>query len=201
MRVALGILVCLLGSMAWGDSFKINSKTSTLGWGARKVSGEHNGTIALKNGQMTFESGKLSGGQMIFDMKSIKNLDVKSDEWRAKLEKHLKSDDFFMVKKFPITTFKILKATALKTKNSYRLDGELTIKGMTKPVTVQATASATKSKAFLKASLKINRLDWDIRYRSGKFFDVKKLGDKLIYDDISINVDLRGESKKDSKKS
>jgi polyisoprenoid-binding protein YceI len=201
MRVVLALLVCLVGAVAWADDFKINSKTSSLAWGARKVSGEHNGTIALKNGQMTFKSGKLTGGQMVFDMKTIKNLDIKSEKWRTKLEKHLKSDDFFMVKKFPVTTFKILKATAQKNKNSYQLDGELTIKGITKPVTVQAIASASGSKASLTASLKINRLDWDIRFRSGKFFDVKKLGDKLIYDDISFTVDLRGQIKKDSKKS
>jgi len=39
--------------------------------------------------------------------------------------------------------------------------------------------------------LKLDRTKWDIKYNSGKFF--KNLGDKLIYDDFEIEVEVVAE--------
>ena len=41
-----------------------------------------------------------------------------------------------------------------------------------------------------KGKLSFNRTKWDIKYNSGSFFDINKLGDKLIYDDIEIELDI-----------
>ena len=46
------------------------------------------------------------------------------------------------------------------------------------------------------ADLKLDRVKWDITYNSGSLFDIKKLGDKMIYDEIEIALDLRTLPKK-----
>ncbi|MCX6131940.1 MAG: YceI family protein, partial [Proteobacteria bacterium] len=129
-------------------------------------------------------------GRFLFDMKSIQDTDL-TGEWKAKLEGHLKSPDFFNVEKFPeaVLVVKELKQDA-KDKTHYEVKGELTVKDITKPVSIPATISQEKGKTKVSAKFTINRLDWDIRYNSGKFFDPKVLGDKLILDDLDFEVAL-----------
>ncbi|MCK7541619.1 MAG: YceI family protein [Marinilabiliales bacterium] len=70
----------------------------------KRLSGaSHNGTINLKEGSLTTDGKSITGGEFVVDMNSIKNEDVKDAGSRAKLEGHLKSDDFFGVAKFPFS--------------------------------------------------------------------------------------------------
>jgi polyisoprenoid-binding protein YceI len=68
--------------------------------------------------------------------------------------------------------------------NSYTVTGDLTIKGITKPVTLVVSMFENKA----TATLKVDRTKFDIKYGSGSFFD--NLGDKAIYDDFDLVVDL-----------
>jgi polyisoprenoid-binding protein YceI len=102
---------------------------------------------------------------------------------KEKLEGHLKSDDFFGVEKH--TTAKLVfKSMENFNKNSYTVKGDLTIKGITKPITL--VVSMFESKAT--ATMKVDRSKFDVRYGSGSFFD--DLGDKTIYDEFDLVVDL-----------
>lgn len=57
----------------------------------------------------------------------------------AKFDEHLKSADFFDVAKFPTATFKSSKVEKGTAKDSYKVTGDLTIHGVTKSVTIDAT--------------------------------------------------------------
>jgi len=159
--------------------------SNTLKWTGTKLAGAHDGTVKLKEGKLDLD-GKAEKGRFVFDMKSIQNSDLKG-EWKTKLEDHLKSADFFDVQKHPeaVLVIRELKADA-KDKTKYEAKGDLTIKGITKPMTFPATITQEKGKTLVNAKFTLNRLDWDIRYNSGKFFDPKALGDKLILDDIGF---------------
>jgi polyisoprenoid-binding protein YceI len=159
--------------------------SNTLKWTGTKLAGAHDGTVKLKEGKLDL-NGKADKGRFVFDMKSIQNSDLQG-EWKTKLEDHLKSADFFDVQKHPeaVLVIKELKADA-KDKTKYEAKGDLTIKGITKPLTFPATITQEKGKTLVNAKFTLNRLDWDIRYNSGKFFDPKALGDKLILDDIGF---------------
>lgn len=184
----LGSVLLSLSMNSFGAPVEFDSSNS-IKWVGKKVAGKHEGTVKLKNGQLDLDA-KADKGRFLFDMKSIQDTDL-TGEWKAKLEGHLKSPDFFNVEKFPeaVLVVKELKQDA-KDKTHYEVKGELTVKDITKPVSIPATISQEKGKTKVSAKFTINRLDWDIRYNSGKFFDPKVLGDKLILDDLDFEVAL-----------
>ncbi len=169
------------------ETYKLDVASSTAEWKAYKVTGQHNGTVTLKSGSLTVNDGNLTGGSFEMDMTTIKVLDTQG-EWGTKLEGHLKSDDFFSSEKFPTATFAITKVASRGTAGSYRVTGNLTIKGITKEIKFDATLKTEGGKATGEATLKIDRTDFDIRFRSGNFFE--NLGDKTIYDEFDLVVKL-----------
>lgn len=161
---------------------EIKIETSSVTWKGYKVTGSHKGSIALKEGQLTFKDDKLVGGEFVIDMSTIENTDMEG-EYKAKLEGHLKSDDFFGVEKFPTASlvFTNVKSTG---KNSYEVTADLTIKDKTNAVTFDISIYGNKA----TANIKIDRTKFDVRYGSTSFFD--DLQDKAIYDEFDLISDL-----------
>jgi polyisoprenoid-binding protein YceI len=73
----------------------------------------------------------------------------------------------------------------------YKIQGDMEIKGISQPVEFVAKIDKEDRVLKGKANLKLDRTKWDIKYNSGKFF--KNLGDKLIYDDFEIEVEVVAE--------
>jgi polyisoprenoid-binding protein YceI len=165
-----------------GDKKEIKTENSKVVWKGYKVTGSHQGVIAIKSGHLTFNEDKLTGGDFIIDMSTITNTDLEG-EYKGKLEGHLKSDDFFGVEKFPTASliFTKVKSTG---KNSYEVTGDLTIKGKTETVSFNVSVYGSKA----NVSLKIDRTKFDVRYGSTSFFDGLK--DKAIYDEFDLVADL-----------
>ncbi|MFZ4714611.1 MAG: YceI family protein [Bacteriovoracaceae bacterium] len=160
---------------------------SKLTWLGKKVGGEHSGTIGIKSGSLKFDDKKLVGGEFEVDMTSIAVSDIKDPEYNGKLVGHLKSDDFFSVEKNPSATLKIKSAKKEKG-NTYNVVGDLTIKGITNEVTFKADVTDADKEVSAKAKLVFDRTKFKVEYNSGKIF--KSIGDKLIYDDVELNIDL-----------
>jgi polyisoprenoid-binding protein YceI len=55
------------------------------------------------------------------------------------LDEHLKKDDFFAAAKFPTITFKSIKVQGAAGQNHFKVSGDLTVHGVTKPVVLEAT--------------------------------------------------------------
>ena len=161
---------------------KVNTETSSIVWKGYKVTGSHTGTLAIKEGALVFKNEKLSGGEFVVDMTTLTVTDLEGG-MKGKLEGHLKSDDFFSVEK-NTTSKLIFTVDSVKGKNAYAATGKLNIKGITKPVSFEISIYGSKA----TASLKIDRTDYDIKYKSGSF--IENLGDKAIYDDFDLVVDL-----------
>ncbi|NNC50475.1 MAG: YceI family protein [Flaviramulus sp.] len=161
---------------------EINTENSQVVWKGYKVTGSHEGTIAIESGSLVFDEDKLTGGEFVIDMTTINTTDLQG-EYKGKLDGHLKSDDFFGVANHPKATLVFENVTPTG-KNSYAVTGDLTIKGNTNPVSF--TISVYGSKAT--ASLKVDRSKFDVRYGSTSFFDGLK--DKAIYDEFDLVADL-----------
>lgn len=161
---------------------EVNIEKSKVTWKGYKVTGSHEGTIAIQSGTLKFEADVLVGGEFVIDMTSITNADLQG-EYKDKLEGHLKSDDFFGVEKFPTATL-VFKNVEVAGKNSYKVTGDLTIKGKTNPVTFDFSVYGSKA----NATLKIDRSKYDVKYGSSSFFD--NLKDKVIYDEFDLISDL-----------
>jgi len=161
---------------------EIKTDKSSVTWKGYKVTGTHEGKISIKSGYLSFNEGKLTGGEFTIDMTSIVNTDLEG-EYKGKLEGHLKSDDFFGVEKFPTANlvFNKVKSTG---ENVYEVSGDLTIKDLTQAVTFTISLNGNKA----KADLKIDRTKFGVKYRSTSFFD--DLKDKAIYDEFDLSSEL-----------
>ncbi|NJB70673.1 polyisoprenoid-binding protein YceI [Saonia flava] len=165
-----------------GEKKVVKPSESSVTWKGYKVTGSHAGTISLKEGFLEFDGKKLIGGEFVVDMTTLETTDDMGD-MSAKLNGHLKSDDFFGVEAHPTSKLVIKSANSFN-KNSYTVTGDLTIKGITKPVTFVVSVFENKA----TATLKVDRSKYNVKYNSGSFFD--NLGDKMIYDEFDLVVDM-----------
>ena len=165
-----------------GDKKQIKLESSKVVWKGYKVTGAHVGVISIKSGHLNFDKEILTGGNFEIDMSSITVTDLEGGS-KASLEGHLKSDDFFGVTKYPSASLNFTKVEATG-KNSYKVNGEITIKGKTETVSFNVSVYGNKA----NVSLKIDRTKFDVRYGSTSFFDGLK--DKAIYDEFDLVADL-----------
>ena len=123
---------------------------------------------------------------------SILNEDIKDAATNGRLIGHLKPDDFFSVEKFPVSKLQLREIKTLAG-NEFEYTGDLTIKGITHPVTFRAVTVAEGNFLKAKGKITVNRAKYDVRYGSGAFFS--NLGDKLIYDDFTLDFNIEAEKK------
>ena len=165
----------------------VNKSESTVTWKASKVTGEHWGYVPISDAKLDYANGKITGGSFEMDMVNLTVEDLTDPKSKGNLTNHLKSDDFFSVEKFNKSTFKItdVKSTSA---TDYTISGDLTIKGITKPVSFPVKVAVSGNKMTATGTIKFDRTNYDIKYRSGNFFT--DLGDKMIYDEVNLDVKL-----------
>ena len=161
----------------------VNSEQSTLVWKANKVLAGHTGLVAIKSGELMIASGQLNPSEIVIDMSKIT-----SDEGLDSLVQHLKSADFFNVEEYPEARLSIKSSSVGDEIGEYIVNGDLTIKGITNPIDFRAKVDSGDASLSARAEIIIDRTNWDIKYRSGKFF--QDLGDNMISDEITFVVDL-----------
>tara|TARA_B100000575_G_scaffold146900_1_gene117256 strand:+ start:17435 stop:18046 length:612 start_codon:yes stop_codon:yes gene_type:complete len=164
--------------------YTIQQDQSELVWTGRELStSSHYGTIDFQSGQFEINDGLISSGEFIVDMTTINNQDLPEDA-RPRLEGHLKSDDFFSVESHPTATLTIT-GSQLISEGVWNVTGNLTIKGFTHPVEFEML----NSENGWAANLVFDRSKYDVRFRSGTFF--QNLGDKLIFDEIELAINFK----------
>ena len=110
-------------------------------------------------------------------------------------DQHLRTPDFFWVEKYPEITFKSTKVVPGKDAKRFQVLGDLTIRGVTKPVTLEAeflgmgpVAIGGKSmgtQAGFQAMTTINRKDFGIVWN--KALDS---GGMMLADEVTITLDV-----------
>ncbi len=156
-----------------------------LNWTASKTGGQHLGTVNVADGSVSVKGNEILSGEMNVDMNSIVSIDL-DGEMKAKLEGHLKSDDFFGVASHPKVRFVITEVTQARDvpMATHKITGNLTIKEITKSITVPINISFVGDKLLAATpAFTIDRTEWDLKYNS------KILGtapDKLIHDEVSL---------------
>jgi len=168
------------------DNVRVNTENSTVKWTGSKISSSHEGTVNIIKGALNIDHGTLFGGQFSSDMQSLATTDM-SEEYNKKLDGHLKNEDFFNVSEFPTASITITNALR-GSGNSYKIIANLTIKGITHPISFAADVDVNGKNFLATAKIKIDRTKWDIKYNSGNYF--KDLGDKLILDEIEFDIFL-----------
>ncbi|MAE84148.1 MAG: hypothetical protein CMB80_15500 [Flammeovirgaceae bacterium] len=121
--------------------------------------------------------------EITIDVNSINTEEAQRDE-------HLKSPDFFDVAKYPTITF---KSTSWKSagKNKYKLKGDLTMHGVTKEVTLDATYKGTvidpygNTKAGFKLSGILDRTDFGLEWNG-----VLAAGGVLVGNEVDLDINI-----------
>jgi polyisoprenoid-binding protein YceI len=184
-------------AMAAPESFKIDPNHTSVGFSIRhffsKVQGrfkEFEGTVQLDTKNVPASSVEVT----------IQAASITTENDRRDAD--LRSPNFFEVDKNPTLTFKSTKVTldagktALAPGDHFKIDGDLSMHGVTKPVTLDATflgagavgigGSAMGTRAGFEATTTINRQDWGLNWNKTLDQGGTLLGDEVT---ISLNVE------------
>lgn len=164
----------------------IDTKESVVTWKGSNLNGlnTQTGYVYISKGELMIENGQIMGGTVEIDMNTIEDKNHGSDN---NLVNHLKDPDFFEVKKFPFSTIVITKVALINGENK-NITGNLTIKGITHPVTFPAKMEVKDGIVRANGKLVIDRTLWDVRYKSAKFYD--NLANQTMSDSIEFYIKI-----------
>ncbi|MCB0376944.1 MAG: YceI family protein [Bdellovibrionales bacterium] len=166
---------------------EIDTNASTFKWTGTKVTGKHFGTLPVKSASVkTDKKGNITGGEFVLDITKMTTEDL-TGEWKEKFLKHMKSEDFFHVAKWPTAKLTIDKMDG---KKAY---GTLNIRDKSEKVTIPYTK---KGNAYT-GTFKFDRTKFGMIYGSGDFF--KNLGDKMIHNEVSLDFNVVVKKEKSKK--
>jgi polyisoprenoid-binding protein YceI len=180
-----------------GNAYTIDVENSKIDWKGYKIvkseNTSHFGTIKFESGAITVKDGKLESGKFVANMNSLESVDLKDDaEKKAKLEGHLKSGDFFETEKNPTASFEITKVADATDGGDYNtvLDGNLTIKGVTKPVQFKANVSLNEGELMIATEPKdILREDFGVKFQM-------PLENGLLKNEVNLQIMVKATEKK-----
>ena len=181
------LLVLITPVFIYADTWQIDSAHSSIGFTIRH--------LTVSNVKGNFNKAQ---GVVMIDDKDITNLRVEimidaSSVYtgHAQRDEHLKGPDFFDVAKYPTITFISKKVTKTDT-NRLRVEGELTIHGVTKGIMVEVEGPTPEIKdpwgnlrRGATATSKINRRDFGITWNK-----VLDTGGLVVGDEVNIYVEV-----------
>lgn len=164
----------------------VDTKASVISWKGSSMNGlnTQTGYVYLSKGELLLEAGRLTGGTMEVNMNSIEDKYHGQDN---KLVNHLKDPDFFEVEKFPFATIVITRAAPIDDEH-IKVTGDLTIKGITHPVTFPAHLEIKDGVVKATGRLVMDRTLWNVRYKSAKFY--AGLANQTMSDSIEFHIQV-----------
>lgn len=195
LRTVIAALV-LVPSLAFAAATKVSvdKNASSLKWKGTKVfsSDAHVGTVNISGGNLMVDGDKLTGGEIVIDMTTIKNTDVTDAGMNGKLVGHLNSPDFFDTANNKEAKFVIKKST-VGAGGEMTIDGDLTIRGKTNPQTIKAKVTKEGKNWVATGKTEIDRTQYGVKHNSQSAFPnlVKTGKDKVINDKIELDFTIK----------
>lgn len=173
--------------------YALDPTASRLEWTGRNINNRHLGTVGLTSGWAVVCCGSLGGGSVALDLTQIANSDLADPGYRAMLESHLKSADFFDVERYPTGTVTLTAGEPVGVMPAgtvnYRFRALLTLKGITHDLEIPAIVEPQPDGSVkVQADFTIDRTRWDVTYGSGRFFE--RLGMHLVHNEVGIDLFL-----------
>jgi polyisoprenoid-binding protein YceI len=181
-KLILAAIVCSLGVTAYGaDTFKIDPVHSSVIFSVKHLGvTDFYGDFREISGTVAFDAADPAKSSVDLTV-PVEKIDTRNE----KRDQHLKSPDFFNAKQFPTLTFKSTKVEGAG--DTYSVTGDLTIHGVTKPVTVQFKKGAEtkgqqgETRSGGEAKFTIKRSDYGMTFMNGP-----------LGDDVNIILSLEG---------
>ncbi|MFI5181019.1 MAG: YceI family protein [Thermoanaerobaculia bacterium] len=158
---------------------------SEVGFQVRHFVSKVRGAFTDFSGSIKIEAEKPETSSVEF---TIKVASINTNE--PKRDAHLKSPDFFDAEKFPEIRF-VSKKVVRKSDSTYDVVGDLTMRGVTKEVTLPVTFTGLLKTPFgderagFETSITLNRQDYGIKYNK-----VLDQGGMMLGDDVAISISL-----------
>jgi polyisoprenoid-binding protein YceI len=182
-KLAAALFAAALPALALaGEAYRVDTVHSTV-------------IFRVKHMGTSYAYGRFNVLEGTFDLdpadpaKSALNFTVKTDSidtGNPKRDGHLKSPDFFNVRQYPTITFKS-RSVSSAGKDTYDVNGDLTLHGVTKPVTVKVERSGGgkgmrgESLAGIEATFALKRSDFGMKGMQG-----------AVGDDVRVTVSVEG---------
>ena len=187
-KTAIAIaLVAALPVLAHADSWQIDPIHTSVEFTVRHM------MISNVKGQFTKTSGTITvNGSDATSAQIDATIDATSIDTRVeRRDDDLKGPNFLDVAKFPTITFKSTKVEAAGP-GKWKVTGDLTLHGVTKPVVLDVEASGTpihdpmgNTRAGASATTKINRKDFGLAYNKAL-----EAGGVMVGDEVAISIDV-----------
>lgn len=183
-----------LSPVSWTRPFSgnavVDTAASVVRWRGTKFGGRgaHAGTVRLRAGTLDYDTRKAELRSAVFelDMRSIAVTDMPlgESEARRKLTTHLLAADFFDVQRHPTARFDVQRVTT-RGGNLARLEGQLTLRGVTRPFAFDATVwSFEPSRLHATARATLDRMQWGVAFRGSR------ITNDLVDDVIHLEFDI-----------
>jgi polyisoprenoid-binding protein YceI len=168
-----------------GD-YTIDTAHSTIGFTVRHAMVTNvKGKFLDFSGSLHLDGGDPSASTASIDVK-MESIDTGS----ADRDGHLKSADFFKIDEFPTMTFRSTSAQALGGED-YRITGDLTILGTTKPLTIDLEFNGAAKDPFgnervgFEGSVVVNRKDWGVNWNAAL-----ETGGVLVSEKVTLEFEI-----------
>ena len=191
-KTAIAIaMLAVLPALAHADTWQIDPAHTNVEFTVRHM------MISNVKGQFQKTSGTITtNGSDPASATIDATIDASSIDTRVeKRDMHLKSPDFLDVAKYPTITFKSTKVEAAGP-NKWKVTGDLTLHGVTKPVVLDVESSGPpinvmgKTRAGASATTKINRSDFGLKWNQAL-----EAGGVMVGDEVAISIDVEAVKK------
>jgi polyisoprenoid-binding protein YceI len=160
------------------EALPISHERSKVEFVGSKVTGKHEGGFERFTGTLHFDPSQVDASRIEVD---IDTTSIWSDNER--LTRHLKSDDFFLVEKYPTARF---VSTGIRQADAegatHVVTGNLTLRGVTREVVFPATIKVTDEAVHARAEFSLPRKQFGVAYEGKQ--------DDLIRDEVLIRLDV-----------
>jgi polyisoprenoid-binding protein YceI len=169
-----------------GRTFTIDKAHSEAHFQVRHLVTRVRGRFSDFEGTVEFDEARPEQSRVDF---TIRTASIDTNE--PDRDKHLRSEDFFFVDKYPTITFtstRIAKAT----ENEFKVTGDLTIRGVTKPITLDVTYLGSAKdpwgnlKAGFEAETTLNRKEFGLMWNAAL-----ETGGFLVGDEVKVTLSIQ----------
>ena len=193
-RIALVFVLALSAAAAFADTqtYVVDRAHSQATFTIRHLMSKVTGKFDDFSGAVNVDRANPAASSVEF---TIKTASINTGD--ANRDKHLRTPDFFDAEKNPEIHFKSTSIAPSKTKNVYDVTGDLTMRGVTKKVTLPVEFLGFQKdpwgneRAGFEVDAKLNRKDYGINWN--KALDN---GGFLLADDVAIAINLEAVPKK-----
>ncbi len=188
-------LTLLLPALAAAETYKVDAGHSGVNFTIRHFVSNVSGRFSDFSGTIKYDKANPAASSVSFQVQA-KSVDTGNGD----RDNHLRGDDFFGVEKNPVWSF---TSTSVKAKDADTLEvtGDLTIKGVTKKVTIPVDVLGTVKtpqggeKAGFETTFKVDRKEYGITWN--RALDT---GGAILGDEVKVTISIEADGPAPAKK-